>query len=118
MWTWVFWRATIERAISGGAAVVLTAMTAGVVAGGDGNTNVNAFLLDYRVLFGLFLGGAMVQVLLALSAQGISHNGPGFGQAEVLNPAEVQHETGTLPKPPDYVTNPDGPDHRAGGEAG
>lgn len=114
MFTLVFWKATLERALAGAASAVLTVLTVGGVAGSDGNAPINAFLLDYRVLAGVFCGALLVQVLVALTAQSVSKNGPGFGNAEVLNPAAVKAETGAAPTPPDYEVPADAPRGEAG----
>lgn len=109
MFTKVFLIALLNRGITGAAAAVLLAVGGGSLAAADGNTNVNAFLLDWAVLGGSALGGFMIHVLLGITAQGMQANGPGFGNSEVLNPAQVKAETGVTPRPIDYVVDPDGP---------
>lgn len=103
MFTLVFWRAALEQAISWGAACVLVFLGVGTIAGADGNTAVNAFMLDWMVLGGVFLGGAFVSILSALAAHRFKGNGPTFSDAQVLNPSQVKKETGVMPAPPDYA---------------
>lgn len=102
MFTKVFLMALLNRGITGGAAAVLLVLGGGGLAAADGNTNVNAFLLDWGTVGGSFLGGFMIHVLLGIVAQGAQANGPGFGSSEVLNPAKVAKETGVEPAPEEY----------------
>lgn len=105
MWTSAFWKAAAERALKSGAQFVLLTIFAGVAAGtgGDQSQIINAFLLDWQTLAGVFAGGIVVSVLTSLVTAGATDGNPSLVNAEVLSPPAPQ-------------THPDddGPDHRAG----
>jgi hypothetical protein len=81
MFTIVFWKATLERMIRAGAASVLSFWVVG-----DGI--LNAANVDWQSVLGVFGGGAVVSLLLSLSGQAATGNGPALTGVEVTNPPE------------------------------
>lgn len=73
-----FVQATIERMIRGGIAAVAAAYVAGNLI--LGTINVDTF---HQVL-GLFIGGAIASLLMALGVQGLTKKGPALTSAENL----------------------------------
>jgi hypothetical protein len=60
MFTAVFWRDLAERSVSTGAAAVVLALAGGAV---------NVLALDWRLLAGTFLGGALLSAVKGLAAR-------------------------------------------------
>lgn len=79
MFTMVFWRAALERAIRAGANVVITSFVLG-------DKILNAFDVDWATAGGVFLGGVFVSVLMSLAADSITGDGPALTSAEKLDP--------------------------------
>lgn len=79
MWTAEFWKATAERCVRGGAAATLSSWIVG-----DGV--MDAFNVNLQEAGGLFLGGAVVSLLLSLIGGATTGNGPSFNNTEVLEP--------------------------------
>jgi hypothetical protein len=71
-----FWKAATERALKSGAQFVILTIGGGTVAGATGNETVNAFLLDYPTLGGVFLGGAILSYLTSVISAPFSGDGP------------------------------------------
>ncbi len=88
MFTKAFWIAAFERGVRTGAQAVLLSITGGILVGtGEGASSeaVNAFLLDWVTLGGVFLGGFILAVLTALTVTAVSaNNSPSITNAEVL----------------------------------
>ena len=107
MFSKAFWRAAAERALKSGAQFVVLTIAAGAIAGaGDAEAQVvNAFLLDWPTLGGVFLGGILMSVLSSIITAKVTDGNPSAVSAEVLSP-------------PAPHTSPDdrtpGPDHRLG----
>ena len=73
--TKLFWTDAAERAIKSGAQFVLFGFGAGVGAGTDTSFQgqiINAFLLDWRTLAGLFLGGIFLSIITSVATYGMS----------------------------------------------
>lgn len=125
MFAKAFWKASAERSLKSGAQFVVLTIAAGAIAGtGDAQAQVvNAFLLDWPTLGGVFLGGILISVLTSIITAKVTDGNPSAVSAEVLSP----------PAPPVSPENPvveapgfkawddgrvqadriDGPDHRA-----
>jgi len=83
MFSNAFWKAATERAIKTGAQFAL--VTLGFAATGiSGDSTVNAFLLDYPTLGGVFLGGILVSYLTSIVSTGVSGSGPSITRSETL----------------------------------
>jgi hypothetical protein len=76
MFTLKFWKAATERAVKSGAQFVVLTIGGGAVAGATGNETINAFLLDYPTLGGVFLGGAILSYLTSLISAPLGGDGP------------------------------------------
>lgn len=86
MFTLAFWKAATERALKSGAQFVILTITGGAIAGAAGQDTVNAFLLDYPTLGGVFLGGALISYLTSIiSAPLGGGSGPSLAN-EVVKP--------------------------------
>lgn len=111
MFSTAFWKATAERALKSGAQFVVLTIAAGAVAGtGNGDAQiVNAFLLDWPVLGGVFLGGILISILTSLITAQVTDGNPSAVSAEVLSPPAPQ----VSPEDPTGADRVDGPDHRA-----
>lgn len=78
MWTIEFWKAAAERMVRGGAAALLSAWVVG-------EGVMNALTIDWAQAAGIFLGGAVVSLLMSLVGQGIGPgDGPSFTGQEVV----------------------------------
>ena len=84
MFTKAFWIAASERATKSGAQFVLLTIGGGIAAGAAGDETVNALLLDYPTLGGVFLGGALISYLTSLISAPIGGNGPSLTNTETL----------------------------------
>lgn len=80
MWTKAFWKAAAERAIRAGAAAGLSSFVVG-----DKILSIAA--VDLAAFGGIFLGGAVVSVLLGLAGNVATQSGPSFGQTETVKPS-------------------------------
>ncbi len=72
--TKLFWVDATERAIKSGAQFVLLTLGFGLGAGtatGETAQTVNAFLLDWRVLAGAFLGGIFLSYVTSLASANV-----------------------------------------------
>jgi hypothetical protein len=78
MFTLKFWKATAERMVRAGAASTLSFWVVG-----DGI--LNAANVDWENAAGVFAGGAVVSLLLALSGQAVSGDGPSFTNQETVS---------------------------------
>lgn len=63
MFTWRFWRETIERGIKSGAQAVILALGA--------SEGLNLFEMDLLLLFGAYGAGALLSVLTSLATVGV-----------------------------------------------
>lgn len=76
----IFWVDATERAVKSGAQFVLLTLGFGLVAGTQEDSTaqvVNAFLVDYKTLLGVFLGGVLFSYITSLaSAKVSSDNSP------------------------------------------
>lgn len=89
MFTLVFWRAALERALKTGAQFVLLTLGVGVGAGAGEGTSadvINAFALNYLTLAGAFAGGMLVSALFSLTTAKLTDGSPSATNAEKLNP--------------------------------
>lgn len=84
MFTRKFWKAATERALKSGAQFVALTIGGGAIAGAAGNETVNAFLLDYPTLGGVFLGGALVSYLTSVISAPVGGDGPSLTSAETI----------------------------------
>lgn len=84
MFTLAFWKAATERAGKSGAQFVLLTIGGGIAAGIGGDETINAFLLDYPTLGGVFLGGALVSYLTSIVSAPIGGNGPSLTHTETI----------------------------------
>ncbi|WP_193510495.1 hypothetical protein [Cryobacterium sp. BB736] len=82
MFTFAFWKAATERAIKSGAQFVGLTIGGGIAAGVSGNEVINAFLLDYPTLGGVFLGGALASYVTSLISAPISGGSPSITGSE------------------------------------
>lgn len=90
MFTLVFWKAATERALKSGAQFVVLTIGGGAIAGATGQETVNAFLLNYPVLGGVFLGGALLSYLTSVISAPISGDGPSLAnEVAVKDPGRV-----------------------------
>lgn len=90
LFTKAFWLAATERALKTAAQSVLLSLGAGVAAGAAGETQVNAFLIDYPVLGGFFLGGALLSYLSSVVSAPIGGAGPSLISSETTAPAATR----------------------------
>lgn len=79
-----FWKAATERALKSGAQFVILTMSGGAIAGASGDTVINAFLLDYPTLAGVFAGGILISYLTSLVSAPISGAGPSIAGTETV----------------------------------
>ena len=64
MWTWKFWRETLERAVKTAAQAPLTAWLVG-------DKVLNALTIDWNTAAGLAAGGAVISILTSLATMKI-----------------------------------------------
>jgi len=76
MFTLAFWKAATERAVKSGAQFVVLTIGGGAIAGATGDKAINAFLLDYPTLGGVFVGGLILSYLTSIISAPISGDGP------------------------------------------
>lgn len=86
MFTLAFWKAATERALKSGAQFVILTITGGAVAGAAGQETINAFLLDYPTLGGVFLGGVVISYLTSIVSAPIGNSGGPSLANEVAEP--------------------------------
>lgn len=79
-----FWKAATERALKSGGQFVLLTIGGGAIAGASGDTVINAFLLDYPTLGGVFAGGVIISYLTSLVSAPISGAGPSITGTESI----------------------------------
>jgi hypothetical protein len=84
MFTLAFWKAATERAVKSGAQFTLLTLGGGIAAGVGGNETINAFLLDYPTLGGVFLGGVVVSYLTSIVSAPIGGHGPSLTDVEQI----------------------------------
>lgn len=84
MFTKHFWVAATERALKSGAQFVLLVILGGVGAEVAGNEPVNAFLLNYVTIAGVFVGGVVVSYLTSIVSAPINGDGPSLTKVEVV----------------------------------
>lgn len=77
----VFWKAAIERAVKSAAQGVLLAW------GASDSGPVDLFSLDWGVAGGFAGGAALLSVLMSILSIPVGGTGPSVTQAEQLNPA-------------------------------
>ncbi len=84
MFSKAFWKAATERALKTGAQFVILTMSGGALAGASGDTVINAFLLDYPTLAGVFAGGVLISYLTSVVSAPISGAGPSITGTESI----------------------------------
>ena len=84
MFTLTFWKAATERALKSGAQFVLLTIGGGFAAGAAGNETINAFLLDFPTLGGVFAGGLIVSYLTSVVSAPIGGAGPSVTHTETI----------------------------------
>lgn len=84
MFSKAFWKAATERALKTGAQFVILTMSGGAIAGASGDTVINAFLLDYPTLGGVFAGGVLISYLTSIVSAPISGAGPSITGTESI----------------------------------
>lgn len=86
MFTLIFLRATVERALKTAAQSVLTVYFVGDVV-------LDVFATDWQALLGVAAGGAFFSVLTSIGSDALTGNGPSLTNAEVVvakaQPAEL-----------------------------
>lgn len=92
IWQRAFWKATLERMLRGFA----IGMT--LVIGIEDRFNV--FEADWTKALGYGLGGAFLSLLLSLTGNAVSGNGPSFSQTEQIGPGEYQPRRAKRDDPP------------------
>jgi hypothetical protein len=83
MFTVLFWRAALERAIKSTAQFVALAITGDVV--------FNVFVADWGNLAGVAGGAFVISILTSLGSAALTDGNPSVGDAEVL-PSNGRHE--------------------------
>ena len=78
MFSVVFLKAALERALRSAAASVLSILVVG-----DGV--LDAFNVDWQTAGGVALGAAVVSVLMSIAGQTATGNGPAFGNTETTD---------------------------------
>lgn len=81
MFNLAFWKAATERALKSGAQFAAVVITAGLT-GATGNEVVNAFLLDYTTLLGVFAGGVIFSYVTSIASAPVS-GGPSITGSEL-----------------------------------
>jgi hypothetical protein len=92
MFTIEFWKAAVERAIKTAAQAAILVILGGVV---TDNAQVNAFEVNWQIVLGFALGGAILSVLFSLASGLVGNKGmPSLTTVEVLSPPATvgQHE--------------------------
>jgi hypothetical protein len=84
MFTLIFWKAATERALKSGAQFVLLTIGGGLAAGISGDETINAFLLDFPTLGGVFFGGALASYLTSVVSAPVGGDGPSLTRVETL----------------------------------
>lgn len=83
MFTLIFWRAALERALKAASNVVLTSLVVG-------DKILNAFDFDWTAAGGVFLGGFVVSILMSVASDTLTGDGPSLTNAEVaVNKGDV-----------------------------
>ncbi len=77
MFTILFWKAAAERAAKAGSNVAITSFVLG-------DKIFNAFDVDWSTTFGVFLGGALVSVLMSIASDAATGSGPSLTNVEVI----------------------------------
>ena len=77
MWSKAYWLATLERMLRGGAAASLSTWVVG-------DNVMNAFDVNLQQAGGIFVGGAVVSLLLSLAVNGATGNGPAVTNHETV----------------------------------
>ena len=81
-----FWKAATERAVKSGAQFMILTIGGGAIAGATGGEAVNAWLLNYQLLAGVFLGGALLSYLTSVISAPLSGSGPSLTAIETIRP--------------------------------
>ena len=92
MFTLGFWKAASERAVKTGAQFVLVILGIGLT-GATGDVTVNAFLIDWPTLLGVFVGGVFVSYLTSLVSLGVA------GSPSITRSEAVTGDAYVIPKP-------------------
>jgi hypothetical protein len=77
MFTILFWKAALERALKAASNVVITSLVVG-------DQILNVFNVDWGSAVGVFAGGFVVSVLMSIASDTLTGNGPSLTNAEVV----------------------------------
>lgn len=81
IWTKKFWKAATERALRAGSATLASTYAVG-------DRAMDKINMDWVTAGNLFLGGAVVSFVIAMTAGQITGTGPSIGGSESLSPDE------------------------------
>lgn len=79
MFTLLFWKAAIERALKAASNVVITSLVVG-------DKILNVFDVDWGTAAGVFVGGFIVSVLMSIASDAATGDGPSLTKAEIVPP--------------------------------
>lgn len=91
MFTWIFWRASLERGVSTGAQFVIyqvigVGLVAGSIVPGQVGDAINSFAWNWLSLLSAFVAGFILTILKCLATAKLTNGSPSANNTEVLAP--------------------------------